>query len=97
MLHQIMLFGFSVSGTPTNAPIDKPLQQLVDVLMGTGILLCLIAFIAGAAMKAVGGQSGNYGAAQRGQSMLMWAAGGTALIAGAGAIITWFWGIGALV
>ncbi len=97
MFHEIMLFGFSVGGTPKDAPIDAPLQELVDVLMGAGILLCLLAFIVGAAMKAVGGTSGNYGAAQRGQSMLMWAAGGAALIAGAGAIITWFWGIGALV
>lgn len=88
---------FSLTATPTNSSIDAPLQQLVDVAMGGGLLLCLLAFMLGASMKAAGGSGGNYGLAQRGSSMMMWAAGGAALIAGAAAIITWFYGIGALV
>jgi hypothetical protein len=48
MLHQI------ISATATNAPSSKPLQELVDVLLWIGMVLCVLAFIAVLALKAVG-------------------------------------------
>jgi hypothetical protein len=48
MLHQI------ISATATNAPISKPLLELVDVLLWIGMVLCVLAFIAVLALKAVG-------------------------------------------
>ena len=47
MLHQI------ISATATNAPIARPLQELVDVLLWIGMVLCVLAFIGFAAMRAV--------------------------------------------
>jgi hypothetical protein len=48
MLHQI------ISATATNAPSSQPLQELVDVLLWIGMVLCVLAFIAVLALKAVG-------------------------------------------
>ena len=57
MLHQI------ISATATNAPIDKSLQEFVDVVLWIGMVLCVLAFIAVLALKAVG----NDGVMSRGR------------------------------
>jgi hypothetical protein len=96
-MHNVLAFAFSVSATPQTGPIDKPLQQLLNTLVATGLILSAIGFVFGGAMSAVGGHGGNYGLATRGRSMMGWAAAGAALIAGATAIINWFWGLGLLI
>lgn len=96
-MHHVLAFAFTVNATPKLGPIDKPLQDLLDTLVATGLILAAIGFVFGGAMSAVGGHGGNYGVATRGRSMMGWAAAGAALIAGATAIINWFWGLGLLI
>lgn len=52
MLHQI------ISATATNTPSSKPLQELVDVLLWIGMVLCVLAFIAVLTLRAVGSHDG---------------------------------------
>jgi hypothetical protein len=96
-VHHVLLFAIKVTVNPKPGPIDKPLQQLLNVLVATGLIAAAIGFVSGGAISVVGGHSGNYGLATRGKSMMGWAALGAALIAGAAAIINWFWGLGLLI
>ena len=96
-MHNVLVFAFSVSATPKPGPIDKPLQQLLNVLVATGLIAAAIGFVTGGVMSVVGGSGGNYGIAARGKAMMGWAGLGAALIAGATAIINWFWGLGLLI
>jgi hypothetical protein len=96
-VHHVLLFAIRLTVHPKTAPIDKPLQELLNVLVATGLIAAAIGFVSGGAMSAVGGQSGNYGLAARGKSMMAWAAFAAALIAGGAAIINWFWGLGLLI
>ena len=96
-MHHVLLFAIKVTVNPKPGPIDKPLQQLLNVLVATGLIAAAIGFVSGGAISVVGGHGGNYGLATRGKSMMGWAAFGAALIAGAAAIINWFWGLGLLI
>ena len=96
-MHNVLVFAFSVSATPKPGPIDKPLQELLNMLVATGLIAAAIGFVTGGVMSVVGGNGGNYGIATRGKGMMGWAALGAALIAGATAIINWFWGLGLLI
>lgn len=96
-MHNVLVFAFRVSATPKPGPIDKPLQQLLNVLVATGLIAAAIGFVTGGVMSVVGGSGGNYGIAARGKAMMGWAGLGAALIAGATAIINWFWGLGLLI
>jgi hypothetical protein len=96
-MQSVLVFAYSVSATPTTANIDKPLQHLLDVLMGSGLIISAIGFVVGGSLTAVGANSGSYGLATRGKSMMGWAALAAALIAGATAIVNWFWGLGVLI
>jgi hypothetical protein len=96
-MHNVLVFAFSVSATPKPGPIDKPLQQLLNMLVATGLIAAAIGFVTGGVMSVVGGSGGNYGIAARGKAMMGWAGLGAALIAGATAIINWFWGLGLLI
>ena len=96
-MHHVLLFAIKVTVNPKPGPIDKPLQQLLNVLVATGLIAAAIGFVSGGAISVVGGHGGNYGLATRGKSMMSWAALGAALIAGAAAIINWFWGLGLLI
>ena len=96
-MHNVLVFAFSVSATPKPGPIDKPLQELLNMLVATGLIAAAIGFVTGGVMSVVGGSGGNYGIAARGKGMMGWAGLGAALIAGATAIINWFWGLGLLI
>ncbi len=96
-MHNVLVFAFSVSATPKPGPIDKPLQELLNMLVATGLIAAAIGFVTGGVMSVVGGSGGNYGIAARGKAMMGWAGLGAALIAGATAIINWFWGLGLLI
>ena len=96
-MHNVLVFAFSVSATPKPGPIDKPLQQLLNMLVATGLIAAAIGFVTGGVMSVVGGSGGNYGIAARGKGMMGWATLGAALVAGATAIINWFWGLGLLI
>ena len=96
-MRHVLLFAIKVTVNPKPGPIDKPLQQLLNVLVATGLIAAAIGFVSGGAISVVGGHGGNYGLATRGKSMMGWAALGAALIAGATAIINWFWGLGLLI
>jgi hypothetical protein len=96
-MHNVLVFAFSVSATPKPGPIDKPLQQLLNMLVATGLIAAAIGFVTGGVMSVVGGSGGNYGIAARGKAMMGWAGLGPALIAGATAIVNWFWGLGLLI
>ena len=96
-MHNVFVFGFSVGATPTPGPIDKPLQHLLNMLVATGLIAAAIGLVSGGVMTVVGGNGGNYGIATRGKGMMGWATLGAPLIAGATAIINWFWGLGLLI
>jgi hypothetical protein len=96
-MHNVLVFAFNVSATPKPGPIDKPLQQLLNMLVATGLIAAAIGFVTGGVMSVVGGSGGNYGIAARGKGMMGWATLGAALIAGAIAIVNWFWGLGLLI
>ena len=96
-MHNVLVLAFSVSATPKPGPIDKPLQQLLNMLVATGLIAAAIGFVTGGVMSVVGGSGGNYGIAARGKAMMGWAGLGAALIAGATAIVNWFWGLGLLI
>jgi hypothetical protein len=96
-MHEILALAFTVSATPKTGPIDKPLQQLLNVLVATGLIAAALGFVGGGVMSVVGGGGGNYGIATRGRSMMAWAALCATLIAGATAIVNWFWGLGLLI
>jgi hypothetical protein len=96
-MHNVLAFAITVSATPKLGPIDKPLQQLLDMLVATGLIAAAIGFVAGGVMSVVGGSVGNYGIAARGKGMMGWAVLGAALIAGGTAIVNWFWGLGLLI
>src|SRR5437773_1924270 len=96
-MHNLFAFAYTVSANPQPGPIDKPLQHLLNMLVATGLIAAAIGFVSGGVMSVVGGHGGNYGIATRGKSMMGWAALGAALIAGATAIINWFWGLGLLI
>ena len=96
-MHNVLAFAFSVSANPKPGPIDKPLQELLNMLVATGLIAAAIGFVTGGVMSVVGGSGGNYGIAARGKGMMGWATLGAALIAGATAIINWFWGLGLLI
>ena len=96
-MHSVLAFAFSVSATPKPGPIDKPLQELLNMLVATGLIAAAIGFVTGGVMSVVGGSGGNYGIAARGKGMMGWATLGAALIAGSTAIINWFWGLGLLI
>jgi hypothetical protein len=96
-MHNVLVLAFSVRATPKPGPIDKPLQELLNMLVATGLIAAAIGFVTGGVMSVVGGSGGNYGIAARGKAMMGWAGLGAALIAGATAIINWFWGLGLLI
>jgi hypothetical protein len=93
----LFAYAFSISASPQSGPIDKPLQTLLNLGLATGLLLCAIGFVIGCALRAVGGNSGNYQIAQRGHSAILWSVAAAALLAGATAIINYFWGLGLLI
>jgi len=69
----------------------------LNMLVAIGLIAAAIGFVTGGVMSVVGGSGGNYGIAARGKGMMGWAGLGAALIAGATAIINWFWGLGLLI
>ena len=41
-MHNVLVAAFSVSATPKPGPIDKPLQQLLNMLVATGLIAAAI-------------------------------------------------------
>ena len=68
-MHNVLVFAFSVSATPKPGPIDKPLQELLNMLVATGLIAAAIGFVTGGVMSVVGGSGGNYGIAARGKRL----------------------------
>lgn len=96
-MHHPLLFAISLHVSPKSGPIDRPLQELLNLAVATGLLLAGIGFVTGAGLAAVGRHSGNYELARRGHSAMVTAAFCAALIAGATAIINYFWKLGLMI
>jgi hypothetical protein len=88
MLHSIMLFGVS-AGAAKDVPIGPAqLKGVVDVLVGAGLLVCLVALMVAAWMKVLATTvCGEPNPAVN--QMLMWAMVGVVLGAFAYMIVGW--------
>ena len=58
-MHHVLAFAFTGSATPKPGPIDKPLQQLLNMLVATGLIAAAIGFVTGGVMSVVGGMAGT--------------------------------------
>ena len=93
----LFVYAFSIHANPQPGPIDKPLQQLLDLGLATGLLLCGLGLVIGFARRAVGGNSGNFEISRRGHSAIVWSLTCAAGLAGATALINYFWNLGLLI
>jgi hypothetical protein len=88
MLHSIMLFGVSAAAAKDAAIGPAQLKGIADVLVGAGLLVCLVALMVAAAMKVLATTDGGEPNPAVNQ-MLMSSMVGVVLGAFAYAIVDW--------